>query len=68
MRNTLVASALAALISAAAQAESPLFDPAITHAPQDGVIRVFGPGGPHTAYIRAAEAFEAESGVKVEVT
>lgn len=27
---------------------SPLFDPDIEHAPQDGVIRVFGPGGVST--------------------
>lgn len=46
---------------------SPLFNPDIEHAPQDGVIRVFGPGGPHTAYQRAAELFTKETGVPVEV-
>ncbi|WP_018691020.1 substrate-binding domain-containing protein [Algicola sagamiensis] len=40
----------------------------IQHAPKDNVIRVYGPGGPHTAIIHAAKAFEKETGHKVEVT
>lgn len=44
-----------------------LYDEAIIHMPKDGVIRLFGPGGPHTGYIKVAKAFEAKTGNKVEV-
>ncbi|MBU1232860.1 MAG: substrate-binding domain-containing protein [Proteobacteria bacterium] len=44
-----------------------MFDATIVHAPKDGVVRVFGPGGPHTAFIKAGKAFEAQTGKKVEV-
>ncbi|MCX4026486.1 substrate-binding domain-containing protein [Endozoicomonas sp. SM1973] len=39
----------------------------IEHQPKDGVVTVFGPGGPHTALIRAGNAFQAKTGNKVEV-
>lgn len=62
------AAAITALLSTAGFAgASGLYDPDIPHLPKDGVIRVFGPGGPHSAFIKAAEAFEAKSDVKVEV-
>ena len=56
-----------AIFSAGNLFASPLYDETIKHEPQDGVIRLFGPGGPHTAYIKVAKAFEAETGNKVEV-
>jgi accessory colonization factor AcfC len=54
------------LVSSITQANT-LLDPTIEHQPKDGVVRIFGPGGPHTAFIKTAEAFEAKSGNKVEV-
>ncbi len=59
---------LSSLFFTAPLQASPLLDPAIKHQPKDGVIRIFGPGGPHTAFIKAAKAFEEKTGNKVEVT
>ena len=36
--------------------------------PRDGVVRLFGAGGPHTAIKRAADIFQKETGIKVVVT
>lgn len=58
---------LALLPMAGFAGASGLYDPAIPHLPKDGVVRVFGPGGPHSAFIKAARAFQETSGVKVEV-
>ncbi|MGY3886512.1 extracellular solute-binding protein [Aeromonas aquatica] len=41
---------------------------AVAHQAGDGVIRLYGPGGPDTALKRAAAAFQQETGIKVEVT
>ena len=35
--------------------------------PQDGVVRIYGAGGPHTAIKRTGEAFTKQTGVPVEV-
>ncbi|NIA69868.1 extracellular solute-binding protein [Pelagibius litoralis] len=61
------AAALVLLSTAGLAKASDLYDPSIAHQPKDGVIRIFGPGGPHTAFLKAAKAFEAKTGVKVEV-
>ncbi|WP_265095026.1 substrate-binding domain-containing protein [Vibrio cholerae] len=37
------------------------------HQPKDGVINVYGPGGPDTALRHAAQAFTQQSGVKVNI-
>lgn len=42
-------------------------DPAIRRSPHDGVVRLYGAGGPDTAFRKVATAFLAETGVKVEV-
>jgi len=68
MKSLLSTAVFAAFIGTTAAAETPLVDPSITHAPKDGVIRIFGPGGPHTAFQRAAEVFENQTGITVEVT
>ncbi|WP_321530332.1 substrate-binding domain-containing protein [uncultured Desulfuromonas sp.] len=46
---------------------SDLYDENIIHQPKDGIIRLFGPGGPHSGYIKVAKAFEKATGHKVEV-
>jgi accessory colonization factor AcfC len=35
--------------------------------PRDGVIHIYGAGGPHTALMRAGEVFEKKTGVPVKV-
>ena len=47
--------------------EGVFFDFSIKHAPKDGVVRLYGPGGPHSALIKVAQAYEKKSGQKVEV-
>jgi accessory colonization factor AcfC len=43
-------------------------DPSIAHNARDGVVRLYGAGGPDTAFKKVAEVFTAETGIKVEVT
>lgn len=38
-----------------------------SYQPKDGVVRLYGAGGPHTALIRAANLYEEKSGIPVEV-
>jgi accessory colonization factor AcfC len=38
-----------------------------SYQPKDGVVRLYGAGGPHTALIRAASLFEEKTGTPVEV-
>ncbi len=45
-----------------------LFDKRIHHAPVDGVVRIYGPNGPHIGLLKVAEAFEKKTGKKVEIT
>jgi accessory colonization factor AcfC len=37
------------------------------YAPRDGVIHIYGAGGPHTALIRAGAVFEKKTGIPVKV-
>ncbi|MGF6851221.1 extracellular solute-binding protein [Paraburkholderia sp. CI3] len=43
-------------------------DPSIKHNAHDGVVRLYGAGGPDTAFRKVAAAFTTETGIKVEVT
>ncbi|GLT18381.1 hypothetical protein GCM10007938_21590 [Vibrio zhanjiangensis] len=47
---------------------SPKLDPTIKHQPRDGVINIYGPGGPDTAIRNAAKAFSQKTGIPVNVT
>jgi len=47
--------------------KSELLQPKIKYSPKDGIIRIYGAGGPQTAIIRAAKVFEKETGNKVVV-
>src|ERR1700758_2348432 len=42
-------------------------DPSITHNARDGVVRLYGAGGPDTAFQKVAEVFTKETGIKVEI-
>ncbi|MBG6146014.1 accessory colonization factor AcfC [Labrenzia sp. EL_142] len=43
-------------------------DASIAHAPDDGVVRLFGAGGPHTAIAKVAEVWEGKTGNRVVIT
>ncbi|WP_454009783.1 substrate-binding domain-containing protein [Aeromonas sp. Marseille-Q7275] len=62
----LFCSALIQPLQATPLPQSAQTDP--VHQAGDGVIRLYGPGGPDTALKRAATAFQQETGIPVEVT
>ena len=66
-RRTFAAVAAGLLIAGPAMAHEVL-DPSIKHQATDGVVRLYGAGGPDTAFKKVAAAFTAETGIKVEVT
>lgn len=65
-RSVLVALIPAALAVAVAAHEEP--DPSIKHNARDGVVRLYGAGGPDTAFKKVAAVFTKETGIMVEVT
>ena len=46
---------------------TPFHDPSIEHAPRDGIVKLYGAGGPHTAFRKVAAVWEERTGVEVEV-
>ena len=50
-----------------AVAQTALFDPSIVHKPKDGIIKLYGAGGPHTALRKVADLWEKQGGTKVEI-
>ena len=42
-------------------------DPAIIHNAHDGVVKLYGAGGPDTAFRKVAEVFHKETGIEVDV-
>ncbi|WP_417536616.1 substrate-binding domain-containing protein [Methylophaga sp.] len=50
-----------------AVAQTSLYDPSIKHKPRDGVVKLYGAGGPHTAFRKVADVWEERSGTKVEI-
>ena len=42
-------------------------DPSVEHAPGDGVVRLYGAGGPHTAFRKVADVWTDRTGTEVEV-
>ncbi|MCQ0970115.1 substrate-binding domain-containing protein [Paracoccus sp. TK19116] len=47
--------------------ETDLADPSITHAPEDGIVKLYGAGGPHTAFQKVADVWQQQTGNKVEI-
>lgn len=43
-------------------------DPTITHHAKDGTVRLYGAGGPHTAFQKAADVFQKQTGISVVIT
>ena len=65
--NSLLAVLLCVATGSAIADASKLYDPSIKHAPQDGVLKFYGAGGPHTAFKKVAEQYEKDTGQKVEI-
>lgn len=61
------AAAVGALLALPAEAHE-IADPSIKRAARDGIVRLYGAGGPDTAFKKVAAVFTAETGIKVEVT
>ena len=58
----------AASVPAALSAQSaPLYDPSIRHMPQDGVVKLYGAGGPHTAFQKVADVWSEKTGNAIEI-
>jgi len=68
MRNMICALALITLSSPLHAQESTLADPAIEHQPMDGIVKLYGAGGPHTAFKKVADAWQEKTGTKVVIT
>ena len=66
MKPIVIAAFLTAFAAVPAMA-SDLRDPTIEHAPKDGIVKLYGAGGPHTAFRKVADAFQAETGITVEI-
>lgn len=66
MKLACITAITLAMVTTASAARN-LQNAAIEHTPRDGVVRLYGPGGPHTAMIRAVEAFKRKTGIAVEV-
>ena len=66
-RRSIFAAALGTILSFPAAAHE-VADPTIKHDARDGVVRLYGAGGPDTAFKKVAAVFTAETGIKVEVT
>lgn len=66
---TTILAAAPALADTAAdrRGDTPFNDPSIEHMPQDGTVKLYGAGGPHTAFRKVAKVFEERTGAKVEV-
>ncbi|QIL85682.1 solute-binding protein [Vibrio sp. HDW18] len=65
-RYRVITNLLLLAASTSAVAAVPM-DLNVTHQPKDGVINVYGPGGPDTALRHAAQAFTEQSGVPVNI-
>ena len=68
MPNRIIPALLLSVAAiSSAHAASSLYDPAIKHVPKDGIVKLYGAGGPHTAFRKVADAFEKKTGAKVEI-
>lgn len=68
MKNTIRVLALLACVSPVHAQEGTLADPSIEHKPADGIVKLYGAGGPHTAFQKVATAWEEKTGNKVVIT
>jgi accessory colonization factor AcfC len=67
MKPTWIAALASLAFCQAAQAHE-VPDPSIVHNAKDGVVRLYGAGGPDTAFRKVAGAFEKKTGIRVVIT
>lgn len=68
-RFPICAALLLATSASMVRAEEPVsYDPSIKHQPKDGVVRLYGAGGPHTAFQKVADLWMKTTGNKVDIT
>lgn len=67
--RTVSLAAVASLViaSAASASSTKLYDPSIEHNPKDGVVKLYGAGGPHTAFSKVADVWQKMTGNKIEI-
>ncbi|MAY27598.1 MAG: accessory colonization factor [Polycyclovorans sp.] len=63
----LVATSASADIAADRRGDTAFHDPSVVHAPADGIVRLYGAGGPHTAFRKVADVWTERTGTEVEV-
>ncbi|TYC52054.1 accessory colonization factor [Rhodobacterales bacterium] len=68
MNKTILAFSLLLCACPVHAQESKLADPSIENRPADGIVKLYGAGGPHTAFQKIAKVFEEKTGGKVEIT
>ena len=62
-----IATVCGLLSSSAFAQDSRLYDPSIQHMPKDGVVKLYGAGGPHTAFQKVADAWARKTGKRVVI-
>ncbi len=69
MQRLIAVAAICGLLSSAALAqEIRLYDPSIRPMPRDGVVKLYGAGGPNTAIQKVADVWEKKTGKRVVIT
>lgn len=67
MRSILTFAAVLLTTTSISAQNTGLYDPSIKHIPRDGVVKLYGAGGPHTAFRKVADVWEKQTGTKVEI-
>jgi len=47
--------------------DTALYDPSIARVPNDGIVRLYGAGGPHTVFRKVADVWTEQTGIPVEI-
>lgn len=67
MRSATLITLLTFLAGPALAQGDRLYDPAIQHQPKDGIVKLYGAGGPHTAFQKVADLWMQQTGNRVEI-
>jgi|TARA_R110002126_G_C10490653_1_gene504182 accessory colonization factor AcfC len=67
MRTTAILATTVLIASPVLAQDTQFYDSAIKHMPKDGIVKLYGAGGPHTAFKKVAEVWETQTSNKVEI-
>lgn len=67
MRTLAILATTVIIASPALAQDTKLYDPAIKHMPKDGIVKLYGAGGPNTAFQKVADVWEKNTGNKVKI-